>query len=260
MLELAPHEPCPVEVVRAEGASPFFLICDHASNRIPDALGTLGLPDHERARHIGWDIGAAAVAQHLSAALDATLVLQNYSRLVIDCNRHPHAESSIPRVSEATPVPGNADLSAEAALQRAEVIFAPYHNRVSALLDARHAARKRSILIAIHSFTPLFHGVSRPWHIGIQYNRDPGLSRAMIAELSGDESLCVGDNQPYSVNDETDYSIPVHAESRGLPHLLIELRHDLIENDADQRAWAQRLIDSLPLALARFDSQNVETA
>ena len=256
MVELAPHEPCPVEVVCAEGASPFFLICDHASNRIPDALGSLGLPDHELARHIGWDIGAAAVAQRLSEALDATLVLQNYSRLVIDCNRHPHVESSIPKVSEATPVPGNAGLSTEAATQRAERIFAPYHSRISALLDERKTLQKRSILIAVHSFTPLFHDVPRPWHIGIQYNRAPGLSRAMIAELSRDESLCVGDNQPYRVNDETDYSIPVHAESRGLPHLLIELRHDLIENEAGQKAWAQRLIESLPAALARFDSQS----
>lgn len=257
MLELAPHEPAAVEVVRAKGASPFFLICDHASKRIPDALGNLGLPDHEIDRHIGWDIGAAAVARRLSQAFDATLVLQGYSRLVIDCNRHPHVESSIPAVSEATAVPGNKGLKTEATAQRVEKIFAPYHAEISTLLEERTTRQQRSVIIAVHSFTPVYHGVARPWQIGIQYNRDPGLSHCMIAELSRDDSLCVGDNQPYSVSDKTDYSIPVHAEGRGLPHILIEVRHDLIEDEDGQEDWSRRLIDVLPAALARFDSQSL---
>ncbi len=260
MVELAPHEPPAVEVVRARGSSPFFIICDHASKRIPDALNGLGLPDHEVDRHIGWDIGAAAVAHQLSQAFDATLVLQGYSRLVIDCNRHPHVETSIPKISEATAVPGNADLSAEAAAQRMQKIFTPYHSMISALLDERKSAQKRSVVVAVHSFTPVYHDVARPWQIGIQYNRDPGLSHCMISELSRDETLCVGDNQPYSVSDETDYSIPVHAEGRGLPHILIELRHDLIDEEAGQAFWAQRLIESLPAALARFDAQGAGIA
>ncbi len=255
MVELAPHEPDAVEVVRAQGSSPFFLICDHASKRIPDALDRLGLPDHEIERHIGWDIGAAAVARRLSHFFDATLVLQNYSRLVVDCNRHPHVESAIPAVSEATAVPGNSGISAEAATQRVKRIFTPYHSEISALLDDRIARQQRSVLVAIHSFTPVYHGEARPWHIGIQYNRDPGLSRCMIAELTRDKSLCIGDNKPYSVSIETDYSIPVHAEGRGLPYLLIEVRHDLIDDEAGQAAWAQHLIEHLPAALARFDSQ-----
>lgn len=257
MVELAPHEPAAVEVVRARGSSPFFLICDHASKRIPDALDRLGLPDHEIDRHIGWDIGAAAVAQQLSQAFDATLVLQGYSRLVIDSNRHPHVESSIPAISEATAVPGNADVSAEAAAQRVEKIFAPYHAKISSLLDERRTRQQRSILVAVHSFTPVYHGQPRPWHIGIQYNRDPALSHCMIRELTRDESLCIGDNKPYSVSDETDYSIPVHAERRGLPYLLIELRHDLIEDQAGQTVWSRHLIDHLPAALTRFDSQSL---
>lgn len=257
MVELASHEPAAVEVVRARGSSPFLLICDHASKRIPDALDRLGLPDHEINRHIGWDIGAAAVARQLSQAFDATLVLQGYSRLVIDCNRHPHVETSIPAVSEATAVPGNADVNAEAAAKRVEKIFAPYHAEISSLLDERETRQQRSVLIAVHSFTPLYHGEARPWHIGIQYNRDPVLSHCMIAELARDDNLCIGDNKPYSVSDETDYSIPVHAEGRGLPYILIELRHDLIEDEAGQTLWAQHLIERLPTALTRFDSQNL---
>ncbi len=256
MVELAPHEPAAVEVVRAAGRSPFFLTCDHASNRVPASLGQLGLERHEIDRHIGWDIGAASVARQLSQAFDATLVLQGYSRLVIDCNRHPHVESSIPAKSEATPVPGNKGLSPEAAAGRMERIFKPYHDTIAAHLDRRRERQQRSILLAIHSFTPVYHGAQRPWHIGIQYNRDPGLSHAMISELRQDEALCVGDNKPYRVDDETDYGIPVHAEGRGLAHLLIELRHDLIEDDAGQRFWAQRLIDTIPAALARFDAHN----
>lgn len=255
MVELAPHEPAPVQVVRAEGQSPFFLVCDHASKQIPAALDKLGLPDHEIDRHIGWDIGAAAVAHHISEAFDATLVLQGYSRLVVDCNRQPHVASSIPAVSEATEVPGNRGLTAEAAAQRVERIFAPYHNRITELLDSREQRRQRSILIAVHSYTPVYHGEQRPWHIGIQYNRAPALSHCMIAELSQDAALCVGDNRPYRVDDTTDYTIPMHAEARDLPHLLIEVRHDLIEDAAGQREWAQRLIAVLPAALARFDRE-----
>lgn len=255
MVELAPHEPAPVEVLRADGKSPFFLVCDHASKRIPSALGSLGLSDRDIARHIGWDIGAAAVAHHISEAFDATLVLQGYSRLVIDCNRQPHVASSIPAVSEATQVPGNAEITAEAAEGRRERIFAPYHDRIKELLDAREERQQRSVLIALHSYTPVYHGEQRPWHIGIQYNRAPALSRCMIAELSQDAELCVGDNRPYCVDEKTDYTIPVHAEGRELPHLLIEVRHDLIEDASGQRSWAQRLIEILPAALARFDRE-----
>ena len=200
------------------------------------------------------------VPHRISKAFDATLVLQGYSRLVVDCNRQPHVDSAIPAISEATEVPGNIGLSAEAAAQRVERIFNPYHTRISDLLDARDRRRQRSVLIAVHSFTPVYHGAERPWHIGIQYNRAPGLSHCMIAELSQDERLCVGDNQPYSVSHETDYTIPVHAEGRGLAHLLIEVRHDLIEDADGQSFWAQRLIDSLPEALARFDRESAAGA
>lgn len=253
MVELAPHEPAPVEVVRAEGTSPFFLVCDHASKRIPAALEKLGLSDRDINRHIGWDIGAAAVAHQISEAFDATLVLQGYSRLVIDCNRQPKVASSIPVVSEDTEVPGNRGITAEAAALRVERIHAPYHNKITELLDARDQRQQRSVLIALHSYTPVYHGEQRPWHIGIQYNRAPELSHCMIAELSQDPELCVGNNRPYVVDPETDYTIPVHAEGRDLPHLLIEVRHDLIEDAAGQDDWARRLIETLPAALARFD-------
>ena len=151
---LAPDEPSPVRVERPAGASPFFLACEHAGKRIPRRLGTLGLDDHELERHIAWDIGAEAVALGLSARLDATLVSQTYSRLVIDCNRDPSVETSIVTVSEATEIPGNHGLSPAAAEARADAIFHPYQDRMVAELDSRDAAGRPSVLIDVHRFTP----------------------------------------------------------------------------------------------------------
>jgi len=238
---LAAHEPGPVESVRAHGASPFVLVCEHAGNRAPQRLDRLGLPDREWRRHIAWDIGAADVARRMSAQLDAPLVLQTYSRLVIDCNRPPCGPLAIPAVSDHTTVPGNRDLApAEAALRRSE-IFEPFHGAVAATLDARAAAGRESVLVTVHSFTPVYDGATRPWHVSVQYNRDPQLSRILMALLARDAELCVGDNTPYPVDDETHYTIPVHGEARGIPHAMIEIRQDLVSAADGQAAWADRL-------------------
>ncbi|MGQ0700645.1 MAG: N-formylglutamate amidohydrolase [Panacagrimonas sp.] len=246
---LAADEPPAWQVERAEGRSPFFLICDHASNRIPHSMGSLGLPAEELQRHIGWDIGAACVALKLSEALDATLILQRYSRLVIDCNRPLHSVDSIARISERTAIPGNRALDAEDIARRQHEIFAPYHACITEALDARRASGQPSLLIALHSFTPVYLGIARPWHVGVLYNRDARMAHALRDALRGDAGLVVGDNQPYDVSDETDYSIPEHGERRGLPHVELEIRQDLIADDAGQSQWAQRLARLLrPLA------------
>ena len=234
-------EAAPVRVLRESGGSPFFLAADHAGRTIPRRLGTLGLPEGERARHIAWDIGIAGVTERLSAALDATAVFQPYSRLVIDCNRGPGVDSSIPIVSETTEIPGNRDLSSDERAARQREIFEPYHARIQALLDARAGAGRRTILVAMHSFTPVFKGIARPMHVGVLYNRDPRLARILLALLRAEGDLQIGDNAPYSVSDSTDYAIPVHGERRGLAHAEIELRQDLIADAAGQESWAARL-------------------
>jgi predicted N-formylglutamate amidohydrolase len=172
-----------------------------------------------------------------------------YSRLVIDCNRPLDADGSIVKVSEDTVIPGNNDLSEEEIEARRNEIFHPYHDTIASIIDKRLAKEQSIILLAIHSFTPVYKGDSRPWHIGLQYNRDARLSHLLCDLLAEDETLCVGDNNPYSVDDYTDYTIPVHGERRHIPHALFELRHDMIETEANQYRWAHRLAHSLERAL-----------
>lgn len=239
---IAADEPAPVIERNRDGGSAFFLACDHYGRLIPRALGDLGLDETDRQRHIAWDIGIAGVAEAVSDALGAHLVAQRYSRLVIDCNRPPTAASSIPPVSEATAIPGNQSLAPEAALERQRLVFAPYHRAIADALDRRARAARPTILVSLHSFTPVYNGVARPWHIGTLYNRDTRLPGLLLRELRGAPGLVVGDNQPYAVSDLTDYTIPVHGEARGLINCGVEIRQDLIADQAGQRQWADRLI------------------
>lgn len=246
---LEEDEPAAVVVERPDSASPYLFVCDHAGNRIPRRLGKLGLEDSDLTRHIAWDVGGRGLAEEFARRFDATLVRQVYSRLVIDCNRPPDAESSIPEVSESTVVPGNHDLSQQEVESRRLEVFDPYHDTIKSIIERRLAMQMPTILLAIHSFTPVYHGQSRPWHIGLLYNRDDRLAKLFLRLLAEDETLCLGDNHPYSVDDFTDYTIPVHGEQQGIPHLLFELRHDLIERETDQYRWAHRLANSLERAL-----------
>ncbi|HEY6700416.1 MAG TPA: N-formylglutamate amidohydrolase [Pseudolabrys sp.] len=245
---LAADEPAPVTVHNENGLSPFLIVADHGGNVIPRALRGLGVSEAERRRHIAWDIGIAAVSRLVADALDATLVQQNYSRLVIDCNRAPGSKESISDISERIPVPGNIGLSEGGKAARVREIFRPYHDRIESELDRRCQAGRPAALIALHSFTPVFMGVARPWHAGVLYNRDPRFARLLMALLKREEGLVVGDNKPYDVNDATDYTIPVHGERRGLHHVAIEIRQDLIAGDQGQRTWAALLARRLPQA------------
>jgi len=231
----------PVHQENALGRSPFLLTSDHFGRLIPPALGDLGLPAGELTRHIAWDIGIAAVASALSQHLDAHLIAQRYSRLVIDCNRPPTAPGSIPRISEATVIPGNEGLSRDAAEARRRLIFDPYHHRIREVIDARLAEKIPTVLVSLHSFTPVYAGIARPWHIGTLYHRDIKLPPLLLKMLRAEPELVVGDNEPYAVSDETDYTIPVHGEARGLMNSGIEIRQDLITDAAGQTEWAERL-------------------
>lgn len=250
---LTAGEPPAFSVLRAEGGSAFVLVCDHASARIPRSLGSLGLSEGERASHAAWDIGAAAVAQALSTRLDASLVLQNYSRLVVDCNRPPHSAEFITTQSEWGQVSGNLRLGPEQTQAREAQIFAPYHAAIAALLDRRARSRQPTILIAVHSFTPVYRGESRPWQIGLMYRKDRGLAAEMLKRLGRDERLTVGDNEPYSIDDDFDHTLPLHGEQRGIVHVGIEIRQDLIADETGQKNWAGRLaslLKQLPAELA----------
>jgi predicted N-formylglutamate amidohydrolase len=253
---LAPDEPSPVRVLRESGSSDLFLTADHAGRVIPRKLGTLGLPPHELDRHIAWDIGIANVTEIVSQQLDATAVLQTYSRLVIDCNRRPEWASAIPEISELTPIPGNVGLTAEDRAARVKEVFAPYHERIGALLDARQMRGQRTVLVAMHSFTPVFKGERRDMQVGVLYGRDSRLARILIDLLRAEGDLVVGDNAPYAITETSDYGIPVHGIARGFGNVEIEIRQDLIEHEAGQIEWAQRFVRLLPLADARFKEQS----
>jgi len=245
---LAADESAPVTVYNENSGSPMLIVADHAGNTLPRALGLLGVPQTEYERHIAWDIGIAAVCRLLADVLDATLVQQNYSRLVIDCNRVPGSETSIPEISELIQVPGNIGLSEGREAARVREIFRPYHDRIETELDRRRQAGRPAALVAMHSFTPVFKGVARPWHTGVLYNRDPRFAHTLMALLKREDGLVVGDNEPYSVTDALDYTIPVHGERRGLHHVAIEIRHDLIAEDNGKRAWGALLGRLLPQA------------
>ncbi len=255
---LAPDEPHPVQRL-GEGTGPFLLTADHAGRRIPRALGDLGLDAVERSRHIAWDIGIQAVTERLAQSLGATAILQTWSRLVIDCNRQPGVASSIPEISETTLIPGNQNLAPADREARRLAIFAPYHTAIAAEIAARKARAQPTLYIAMHSFTPVFKGVSRPMHAAVLYNRAPLLSRALAALLRAEPGLTIAENEPYSVSDETDYGVPVHAERGGLDYVEIEIRQDLIAEPQGQAEWAARLARLLPLAAATLETPTLET-
>jgi predicted N-formylglutamate amidohydrolase len=249
---LAPDEPAPFLEARRQGRSNFVIVVDHASARIPRRLGNLGVSESELRRHIAWDIGALAVAQQVSAALDAPLVAQSYSRLVIDCNRDPKVATSIPTISEYTEIPGNIALTEADKEARRREIFDPYHERVRTLLDERAASGRPTFLVAQHSMTNLFKGNARAMHAAVLYNRDRRFAGLVLDSLRRENGIVVADNEPYFVTDATDYSIPHHGEARGLPHVEIEIRQDLLLEEAGQREWALRITRVLQEAERSF--------
>ncbi len=238
---LGAQDPPPFIVHNPHGGSPFLLLADHAGQRVPAALGDLGLAQAGLDRHIGWDIGIAGTTRALARRLDAFAIEQTYSRLVIDCNRPLASPTLMPETSDGTAIPGNAGLSGSQRQQRIGAIHAPYHARIAAELDRRRAAGRPTLLVMMHSFTPAMNGTQRPWHAGVLYHRDTRFAHALLQALRDEGDLVVGDNQPYSVSSTSDYAVPVHGEGRGLVHVELEIRQDLIAGDAGQQAWAERL-------------------
>jgi len=255
MALLSEHDPNPVERIPGQDNSPFLITCDHAGRVFPQACSDLGLNATAARAHIAWDIGAAGVARELARLLGAPLILQHYSRLLIDCNRPPAVASSIAKISETTVIPGNQHLDAGQRQARREAFFDPYHRAIAAELDRRGAGRQATFLISVHSFTPVFNNEHRDLDIGILFNRDPRLGQVLLNLLSREPDLRARANEPYAVSDQTDYTIPVHGEARGIPHVMIEIRNSLIEHEYPRNDWARRFAAWLRIARQQLDQQ-----
>ncbi|WP_114944773.1 N-formylglutamate amidohydrolase [Microvirga calopogonii] len=223
------------------GRSPILLICEHASNHLPARYGTLGLGPAELESHIAWDPGALGVAKELSRLLDAPLIHATVSRLVLDLNREPSAPDSIWTLSERTKIPGNLDLDETERATRVREVYDAFHGAVDAFADSRKAAGQLTTIVSIHSFTPVYRDVPRPWQIGLIFDRDERYARSVEAGLKQDPALVVGMNEPYSPADRVFHTLERHAERRGLPPLMIEIRNDLIRTQDEQASWARRL-------------------
>jgi predicted N-formylglutamate amidohydrolase len=240
----------PVVILNGTGRSPVLLVVEHAGRRIPKALGSLGLAPADLERHIAWDIGAEGLARCLCNLLDATLVVQPWSRLVYDCNRPPEAPDAIPTVSETTPIPGNEGLSPQQREARAAALYRPFHAAVSRLIDERTAKEMRTVLVTVHSFTPLYKGVPRTLDLGILHDSDSRLADRLLQIVPLDFRLVVRRNEPYGPQDGVTHTLVRHAIGRGLDNVMLEIRNDLIEDAAGQQAMAERLARSLSEAVS----------
>ena len=231
----------PFAVLNPHGRGRFVLVCEHASNRIPQSYRGLGLAAADLERHIAWDIGALALAGRLSGLLDAPLVHATYSRLLVDLNRAPEAPDSIVASSEDTPVPGNVALSADERALRHEKVYRPFHAEVERLLDQRCANGWNGALVSVHSFTPVYRGMARPWHTGVISQHERRLADRVLAWLRADPGLCVGDNEPYGPGEGAHHTMERHAERRGIECAALEVRNDLLRDGPGLDSWARRL-------------------
>jgi predicted N-formylglutamate amidohydrolase len=247
-----------VAIERADAPSPVVLVCDHASNRLPSHYGSLGLTANDLLKHFAWDPGALAISRRLSELLDAPLAYGCISRLLLDVNRDPSEFDSIVESADGAPVPANMGLSAAERERRVAEVYAPFHAAVEGLLAGRAGRGIRSALVAIHTYAPNLHGITRPWHCGVIFARDARMGEALVNGLRAEAGLTVGVNEPYAPSDRVYHTMSRHGEGYGIPAVMIEVRNDLVSNDDGQRAWAMRLAPLLRSAAQM--SLNVEGA
>ncbi|MBX7145988.1 MAG: N-formylglutamate amidohydrolase [Alphaproteobacteria bacterium] len=242
---LNPNDPNPIFIYNKNSLSPLILLADHGGRAIPQKLNNLGLSSNLLKLHIAYDIGIKNVGIKLAQYLDSMFIMNHYSRLVIDCNRATSSPDCISPISDNILIPGNNNLLSTEQLFRVTEIYLPYHNYINNIINHSLQNHKVPILVSLHSFTPVMQGYQRPWHIGILWNRDKRLATLMFNLLKEDTHLCVGDNQPYSGQTCTGYTLPFHAESLGIPHVLIELKQDLIDHEDGVCFWAKKLFSLL---------------
>lgn len=245
---LSAAEPRPVRVENAKGKGRCVIVCDHASNRVPKSLDGLGLKKADLQKHIAWDPGTEDIGRHVSKALDAPAVFASYSRLVVDLNRGHDSPECMREVSDHVAVPGNKGLTARDKKQRLDEIFWPYHAEVTRQIRRFTAKGVAPVLISIHSFTPVMDGFRRPWHIGVLWNREEKLAQKLVKELRrNNPGLVIGENEPYSLKavNVTKNTISTHAESKGLPYVILEFRQDLVDTPRKAEKWAKIFLESL---------------
>lgn len=253
--DLSPLAASPAAECVAASAAPgavrdLVLVCDHASNNVPPEIGSLGLSEEDMRRHIAWDVGARGVTLGLARRLGAEAVLSTFSRLVIDPNRGEDDPTLVMKLYDGSVVPGNRQVGRAEIDRRLDAYHRPYHRAIDRALDRVAAEGGDPALVAIHSFTPQFRGRAlRPWHVGLLWDRDDRLVRPLLQRLRAEPDLFVGDNEPYSGQLEGD-CMYTHGTGRGIPHVLIEIRNDLIETADAQEAWAERLAPMLRDAVA----------
>ena len=234
-----------IELFNESAVAPILLLCDHAGNKVPGDLDRLGLDNNSLERHIAWDIGAAQVTRVLATELDAPAILNHTSRLVIDVNRRPLTHGSIPAVSDGCVVPGNSSLSREAINQRIRRYFLPYHRCVAQKIAAKISRGIAPVIVAVHSFTPVMDGETRPWHVGVMWRSDKRVAHPAMSALQKIDGMIVGDNQPYSGFRAFGYTINFHAQRPHLPHVMFELRQDEIATGSHAERYGLILADVL---------------
>jgi predicted N-formylglutamate amidohydrolase len=236
---LSPTDPNPFEIINKDSTHPLLLVCEHAGQAIPSRLRNLGISNSALDSHIGWDIGAANVTRQMARTLNAPAVLQRYSRLVIDCNRPADAPDAMPEISDGIEIPGNHTMDTGERTTRITEIFEPYQKAVEALLRTP----SRRIVLSIHSFTQTMNGQHRPWEIGFLFRKDTETSRRLGQFLQDTlPDVTIGLNEPYQIDDASDWFVPQHGEVKGIPHSLIEIRNDQIDTAQGQSLWAGTLV------------------
>lgn len=255
--QLSTQDPAAYSVINADATSNILFICDHATNAIPAELDNLGVTGEHLNDHIAWDPGTVPVATFLAEYFQSTLVTCGYSRLLIDPNRTPGSEGSIPAISDNVIIPGNQQISSEEAKKREDLFFWPYHNAIDAQLEKIQHRGQQPVVISIHSFTPALKSQpQRPWQLGILWDKDGRVAQPLIDVLRSNQGLCVGDNEPYRANYPDGYTIPAHAEQFGFHQVLIEIRNDLIQSEKGVETWGQLLAEALQDALQQAGAIN----
>lgn len=243
-------DPDPFTIFNESGTAQVLFVADHSGRAFPHSLNQLGLDDWVLERHVAWDIGSGDVARRLAEVFNAPLIANNYSRLVVDTNRHPEDPTICTPIGDGIAIPGNIELPAEARAARVAAIHLPYHEAIKVQLNQFRSRGATPAIIAIHSCTPVFDQVVRPWHLGVLWDKDPRIAFPLMENLSNLEGIFVGDNEPYSGRHPHDYTMDYHGEGGRIPHVSIEVRQDLIDTLEGADKWADILAGALQPILA----------
>jgi predicted N-formylglutamate amidohydrolase len=245
------------EILNSDATVPLIILCEHASNHIPEAYHGLGLSDADLERHIAWDIGAADVTRKISKMMGVAAVLGSVSRLLIDPNREPDHPTLVPTISDGTIIPANRDLPRGAIEARRASFYDPFHAAAATLVEGHLSAGRVPLVVGMHSFTPEMNGKQRPWQVGFLWNKDPRLAQALIGLLERETDLTVGDNRPYSGRDLY-YTMQRHGAAHGLPQTTVEIRQDLLLDGGMTMQWAALMADLLDECMARTDLDEIK--